>query len=565
MSRASWQGILCLFPVLNQNSLMPVNYIEIKEAIIQNLSEEDSNGLDDVKGRVIKHFVNLENPAITLQSWRHEPMKEKVIESLKNKNLTVMCGGGKDSEFVLTIARIIQLTLLEEYGITFTLRVGIGRQPGMIDVYDNLEHCFDALGLKGDELADIFFIDGKGTSPYRKDYPIPDHMIALNRNNVLMNGHIFGGAGRRTFCDDCNKMLGGWIATALAYKDGADLFMTGDSPQELRNQIHIGVEEMGKCLKILLPEQGNLTGTQFALHMLKAIGDEHSRIIYEGNTDEIKERSINAEAVPRRTRFVSAFSRKMPYSSKNRVKFLTSFLGFSFDSLMFSFTESDCGNPALMCHLYGLIAEHAYKDVQDKRGNPVTYADGIREYVKYGTKKMREKEISEDLIAKMEERYKDDASIIEIRKKVEEYAERAYGLKPEHLVAMVYSPFTDKGKNLHRYLQYLANSGYPSGDALLNSEEKIRKMISGQTIVRRDSKLIADLKEVTGLTLEQTKRLYHSALGIDYFDRPNGVPHLGEIARILGKADNLYTGGGTFASSPGKDANAKQNVTFFGR
>lgn len=105
----------------------------------------------------------------------------------------------------------------------------------------------------------------------------------------------------------------------------------------------------------------------------------------------------------------------------------------------------------------------------------------------------------------MKERYKDDASIMEMRKKVEEYAERAYGLKPEHLVAMVYSPFTDRGKNLHRYLQHLADSGYPNGNALRNS------------------------------------------------------------ARTLGKVDNLYTGRGTFAPSPGKDINTKPNVTFFGR
>ena len=50
---------------------------------------------------------------------------------------------------------------------------------------------------------------------------------------------------------------------------------------------------------------------------------------------------------------------------------LTEFMHFRFDELMFSFSESDCGNPTLMAHIRGLRAETLLQR---------SYAEGIREY-----------------------------------------------------------------------------------------------------------------------------------------------------------------------------------------
>lgn len=485
---------------------------KLKDEILSHFSDEEKVGLERLKKQIIRNYVNLGKP-ITKSSVNLEPTQEEIVQSLKDKNLLVMCGGGKDSEVVLTGARALQLIIKKEYGTTFNLRVGIGRQPGMIDVYDNLEKAFNALKLKNSPpQTELFFIDGKKITPYDKNIPIPEHVTELHRNNVLINGHIFSGAGRRTFCDDCNKNLSSWITTAISYKNGADLYMTGDSRKELNAQIKTAVPEMAKKLGVKLPNgKRDKNPTQQAFALLDVVGREHSRLVH-GNEKDVEARSIDYKNIPDKTRFVPFFS-EVGYESKGRMDLLTKFLGFNFDSLMFSFTESDCGNPALMCHLYGLIAEHAH----GAKGS--TYKDGVNMYVEHATAIMEKKGIAPSLIEKMKERYKDDKNIKGMREKTEDFAERAYGFKPEHLTAMVYAPFTENGTNLKRYLNYLARSEQPDGNLLAASESKIRDMISSNGDLTSEQKSLAQkLENLTGLTAEQMRHLAGMELAINNFD-----------------------------------------------
>ncbi|MEQ1705230.1 MAG: hypothetical protein ABL867_04580 [Rickettsiales bacterium] len=333
----------------------------------------------------------------------------------------------------------------------------------------------------------------------------------MHRTNALINGHIFSGAGRRTFCDDCNKNLSSWITTAISYKDGADLYMTGDSRKELNAQINTAVPRMAKELNIKLPNGKKKTPTQQAFALLDTVGREHSRLVH-GDMDAVEERSIDYKNIPDKTRFVSFFS-AVGYESKDRMDLLTKFLKFNFDSLMFSFTESDCGNPALMCHLYGLIAEHAH----GAKGS--TYKDGINMYVEHATAIMEKKGIAPSLIKEMKGRYKDDEHIKEMRKKTEELAKRAYGFEPEHLVAMVYAPFTENCTNLKRYLNYLAKSGKSDGNLLAASEGKIRNMLSSTSDLTPEQKPLAEkLEKLTGLSVWQMRHLSGLGLAINNFD-----------------------------------------------
>lgn len=510
---------------------------ELKDTILSKFSDSEVAGLKRLKKQLVRQYLNL-GKNVTKENIVLDAAPEEIAQTLEGKNLLVMCGGGKDSEVVLAGARALQLMMLEEYGTTFNLRVGIGRQPGMIDVYDNLEHAFDALKLKGDPSVDLFYIDGKQTQPYDKNTPIPEDVTTIHRDNALVNGHIFSGAGRRTFCDDCNKSLAGWIASGISYKDGADLFMTGDSTTELNAQIRSAVPEMAKGLEVELPQASvGKTQTQHAFELLDTVGRAHSELVH-GSEEEAAARSINFEGIPDKTRFVSFFS-ALGYESKDRLDFLTNFLGFSFDSLMFSFTESDCGNPALMCHLYGLVAEHAHGS------QGATYNDGVRMYVDYAIGKMEEKGFPAQLIDKMRERYSNDENIQQMREKVEEYASRAYHFEPEHLVAMVYAPFTEHGKNLNRYLNYLVKSEKPDGHTLLAAEGKVRDLLSSDAPpTEEQGKLAERLSDLTGLNLKQMRHLSNAGLALNNFDRLHRSNDVTEKLRETMDLDSLYIGKG---------------------
>jgi hypothetical protein len=71
------------------------------------------------------------------------------------------------------------------------------------------------------------------------------------------------------------------------------------------------------------------------------------------------------------------------------MEMLTGFLGFRFDDLAFSFTESDCGNPALMAHLRGLKAERLFRR---------SYDEGMAEYIAFALDLMRRKDFPPQLV-----------------------------------------------------------------------------------------------------------------------------------------------------------------------
>jgi hypothetical protein len=552
---------------------MQHDYMETLQSITENLTEEEKLGLPALKKQLLNGYLNLgkevhvgnrRNLKFTETSRDDlRASREEIIAAIEGKNCTVMFGAGKDSSFVLTIARVLQLELLEEYGTTFELRVGMGRHPGMIDcmqtideqgksIDGNIEKVLKALDLHDDQSVKMFFIDNQRTTPYSNDLNNPDSTIPTdvteqNRNDVLINGHMWGGAGRRTFCDDCNKNLSRWIATALAYEGGADLYMTGDSRKELNAQIGTDVPKIMDALGVNDNDHThNLSPTQEAFRKLDKVGTAHTKLAHGDTTEDITLRHIPYENVPERTRLVTVFD-QIEYDSNKRMAFFHDFLKFDFDSLMFSFTETDCGNPALMCHNIGLIAEAI--------GG--TYADGIRAYVDYGISKMEEKGFADELIEKMRVRYEDDAAINHMRAKVEDYARRAYHLEPQHLEAMAYAPFTERGKNLDAWLEHV-------GDEELRAyKDDIRTMISQEK--GRSSQLPDEvtqkLEEQTGLTLDQMRHLYKAPLMMDNlnqhrgenvtatrFDEESDNPDLKALVErrlglgIIGANDSLYQG-----------------------
>jgi hypothetical protein len=183
---------------------------------------------------------------------------------------------------------------------------------------------------------------------------------------------------------------------------------------------------------------------------------------------------------------------------------LTDFLGFVFDELAFSFSESDCGNPALMAHLRGLKCERIYGR---------SYADGLREYADFALGLMARKEFPERLLTAMANRYAEPGAEVRMRKVVEEYAMDAFALDDTQLVCMVYSPFVDRGAGLAGYLQR-------EQPALLDHRTEIDRLLEAEaeqaivpthtTASAQTTALTQALETISGLSLRQLRVLYHS-------------------------------------------------------
>ncbi len=218
-------------------------------------------------------------------------------------------------------------------------------------------------------------------------------------------------------------------------------------------------------------------------------------------------------AVPPQLRFFSIYS-DTAYRAGDHMEMLTGFLGFEFDDFAFSFTESDCGNPALMAHLRGLKCERLYQR---------SYADGLAEYVEFALDLMRKKDFPPELIKQMRERYEGPGAVARMRRAASDYAMATFGLAETQLVCMVYSPFAEKGAGLEEFLR----REHP---ALAGRADHVRALLADESGADpgladesgndpgladesgADPGLAGELERISGLELSQLRVLYRNPL-----------------------------------------------------
>jgi hypothetical protein len=413
-------------------------------------------------------------------------------DQLERNLVLVAYGGGKDSSYTLAFVRTMQLLLLRTHGSTFRLRVATNRHAGMPRaVMENIDRGYQALGLPADPDCELILIDGDEVSIFDVNTPQRESVIARNRLDILMTGHRTFADGRPTFCNACNLSVVNAFGVAASYGTGADLMITGDSQQEQR-QYTLWV---GRLARRLNPDRAPTgTGLGRLLSTVDGIAQGYFADIHGSQAvDAIAERRVSHD-VPDRLRFFSIYD-DTEYASGDHMELLTGFLGFQFDDIAFSFTESDCGNPALMVHLRGLKCERVYQR---------SYAEGMQEYVDFALGLMRSKDFPPQLIELMAARYAGPDAAVQMRRAAEDYARATFGLTEEQLVCMVYSPFAEKGAGLSRFLTH----EHPE---LADQVDAIQALLAGDS-PGEEQRLVDELHRISALTLPQLQVLYRSSL-----------------------------------------------------
>ncbi len=433
-----------------------------------------------------KEMIALENCSVVLR----EELQKQRLGKLSTKKVLIAYGGGKDSSYMLTYVRAIQLLILKKYGETFKIRICTNRQMGMIKaVMENIHSVYMALGLYEDRYSEMFLIDAHEITPFDKDLPISNTVKEISRKEVLMSGHRSQGDGRPTFCNACNLSMVNSFGITAWYEGGVDMVITGDSKKELRDY-YIWV----KRLSLKLGDQSNAgRGFDEFLHSMNYISEKYFRETFGENADqEVQKRaiSINTDKIKAPT-FFSIFD-YTSYDAGDHWELLTDFLGFQFDSIAFSFSETDCANPALMAHLRGLKSEK----IRQKN-----YADGIAEYLSLAIELMRKKNFPKQLIEIAIKRYEGEKAISIMRNKMQEYSKECFDLTEEQLVCMVYSPFIDNGVRLGSYLAQ-------EQPKLVPFYNEIHSILSDNISDSSNENLLEKLFEISGLTLSEMQALY---------------------------------------------------------
>lgn len=404
-------------------------------------------------------------------------------EQLDRNLVLVAYGGGKDSGYMLAFVRAVQLILFRAHGSTFRLRVVTNRHAGMPRaVMENIDRAYRALRLPDEPGCELLLVDGDEVTPFDVDSPQRERVVRGNRLDILMAGHRAAGDGRPTFCNACNFSVANSFALAASYGEGADLIVTGDSQQEQR-QYALWIGRLARQLA----RAGQVKGTNGIGRVLSQVDNIASAYFADIHGSDV-ERRVSSD-VPERLRFFTIYA-DTDYAAGDHMEFLTGFLGFRFDDLAFSFTESDCGNPALMAHLRGLKCERVYRR---------RYEEGMREYVAFALDLMRRKDFPPELRQRIRRRYEGPDAIRRMRRAADDYALETFGLTEEQLVCMVYAPFGGKGAGLDEFLL----REHPTLAA-----SDVHRLLAEETT--DTDGLVTDLERISGLELDRLRVLYRS-------------------------------------------------------
>jgi hypothetical protein len=274
------------------------------------------------------------------------------------------------------------------------------------------------------------------------------------------------------------------------------VIITGDSTDEQRTYLRwmarvarrVGASTaLSRTVTSQTSECSNFIGTA------NRIADKYFTEIYgPGAAADIKARIVTAD-VPAGMLFFSIYE-DTEYASGEHWDLLTKFLGFKFDDIAFSFTESDCGNPALMAHMRGLKCQYIYNR---------SYGEGVLEYVDFALSLMRDKHFPNFLIEKARARYESPEGIEHMRQLMVQYSADAFDLSDEQLLCMLYAPFGDKGAGLDRYLADL----HPE---LAPRATEINELLANENALADSADLGDTLERLSGLELSYLRRLYGS-------------------------------------------------------
>lgn len=424
-------------------------------------------------------------------------------EQPENNRVLLAYGGGKDSSYMVAYVRYIQGIIWQQRGTTFRLRVSTNRHAAMNDsVMGNINRVYQSLAMHDDPLVECLVVDGLQIRPFARDLPMPERVRQQNRSDVLMNGHRFRADGRSTFCNACNLSMVNSFGLAADYDGGVDVIITGDSPQEQAAYV-AWARHLSRLFDAPVADKSR--GFSGFLQTLDGVAERYFTDIY--GVDQLTPAHRITHQLARDPLFFNIYQ-DTAYEAGAHWALLSEFMRFRFDELMFSFSESDCGNPTLMAHLRGLRAETLLQR---------NYAEGIREYVRFALGLMVQKDFPPSLIDEMAARYQDDAAIQRQRQRAAAFAAEAFELSEDQLICMIYSPFLARGQQLSNWL---------SQQQVALDETAIRDLLEQRS---EEVALAQQLTQLSGMTLAQMRHCWQSNPVSSLLDGKSSDP----LSRVL--------------------------------
>jgi hypothetical protein len=448
--------------------------------------------------RLLGYFKRAERTALQLLIQRLI-VAAGGIERIGSFKVMVPFSGGKDSAYTVALLRAAQLSIAGRSPATFSLRIANMRHIGMTPaVMDNIHRTYSALFLHDDPRVELLVIDNQAVRLFEPGLPLSHECREQNRSDMLLNGHVSAGDGRTTFCNSCYLGIAEFFERATTWGRGVDAVVSGDSRKEQKQYI-TWVMRLAPPTAYRFADWGNQNFNGM-LNIIGSISQAYHQELY-GNDSEPDRPLLVASGLTKKS-LVPAFitiSDLIPSDAEEHWKLLTEFLGFRFEDLAFSFSESDCANPLLMAHMRGLKVQY----VQGR-----SYAEGVGEYLQLAKALMRRKHMPQRLIDQAMSAYADEGRINARRALAASFAQEGFGVSEAQLICLLFSPFVNEGLELEAFLRRL----HPG---MLVALPDLHKALQGSAAPEQ---VLQWLGDISGLTLAGLQSLYRKKR-VDFADQ----------------------------------------------
>jgi len=447
--------------------------------------------------RLLSYFNRAERTALQLLIQRLI-VAAGGIENIGTYKVMVAFSGGKDSAYTVALMRAAQLSIAGRAPATFNLRVANMRHAGMTSaVMANIHRCYSALFLHDDPRVELLVVDHQYVQMFEPDLPFSSAGREQNRSDMLLGGHLTAGDARTTFCNSCYLGMAEFLGRAACWGDGVDAVLSGDSLKE-QKQYATWIMRLARHEGQAV-ENWHTLGFMTALNTIDSVGRAYYRELYGEDTQPagFMLRPLGYPNKPVAPAFLTVAD-LIGFRLEEHWALLTDFLGFRFDDLAFSFSESDCANPLLMAHMRGLKAQFVHRRA---------YADGIFEYLELAAEMMRRKRMPRRLIDQALAAYDHPDKLEERRALAAGYAQEAFGLSEAQLVCLLFAPFVDAGARLEAFLRVC----HPG---MLVALADLHRALSGHSAPEQ---VVQWLVDVSGLSLKGLQNLYEKRR-VDFSD-----------------------------------------------
>lgn len=448
--------------------------------------------------RLLSYFRRSERTALQLLIQRLI-VAAGGIERIASFKVMVPFSGGKDSAYTVALLRAAQLSIAGRSPATFNLRVANMRHTGMTPaVMENVQRTYSALFLHDDPRVELLVVDQQSVRLFEPGMPLSQATREQNRSDMLLNGHVSAGDGRTTFCNSCYLGIAEFFERAGAWGGGVDAVVSGDSRKEQKQYI-TWVMRLAPKTAYRFTDWGNQNFNGM-LNIIGSISQAYHQELYgeDGAAATISIAQLSASNKSMIPAFI-AISDLITSDTEEHWKLLTEFLGFRFDDLAFSFSESDCANPLLMAHMRGLKIQY----VQGR-----SYAEGIAEYLELAKALMRRKRMPQRLIDQALSAYADEEGIAVRRELAAAFAQEGFGVTEAQLICLLFSPFVNEGQELEGFLRRL----HPG---MLVALPDLHKALQG---LAAPEQVLQWLGDISGLTLQGLQGLYRKKR-VDFSDQ----------------------------------------------